>query len=51
MNNIALALRFVRFAGLAALLSIFISACDLTTAPRFPGPDEEEKEELDPEGG
>lgn len=40
------ALGFLRLGSFAALLAILLSACELTTAPRFP---EEEKTETETE--
>jgi hypothetical protein len=51
MYKIALARRFVRYGGLAAVLSLLMAACELSTAPRIPGQDEEEEEQEDPNQG
>jgi len=51
MDKIAFFRRFVRVAGLAAFLSLAVSACELTTAPPFPDTDPEEQEDKDPNDG
>jgi hypothetical protein len=51
MNKIARFRRFVRIGGVAAIFSLSLAACNLTTAPPFPESDTEEKENKDPNDG
>jgi hypothetical protein len=51
MDKIAFFRPFVRAVGLAAFLSLSMSACELPTTPPFPDPDPEQEENKDPEDG
>ncbi|HSJ24138.1 MAG TPA: hypothetical protein VK929_05665 [Longimicrobiales bacterium] len=51
MSKIAIARRFVRYVSFAAMLGLFLPACELSTAPDFPGQDEEEEDDEDPNTG